>query len=408
MYIKKNIKRLIQNMLTEKDGAPLKSFIGPMDMIELPASKGFGYIMERVDLNQYLSVPQLRHKDKFPDAETICKIGINITHFFARVHISGLCYKDINEGNVYIHPKTGEIIVLDCDNISTQHTTTIKGTTCYMAPEVYGGVNPDIYTDYHSMAVLFYRILTGGYPFAGKWAQKYMLDNELSEMEAAPVVYGSRALFVFDLKDKSNTIKGLVDPQKPNLYKAQELSWELLPEELKNLFVKTFSTGLKEKDRIKRASDTEWKKAFENIQKNGIVKCRCGKTAFGSRTEKKKCLFCRKELPMLPPKPGKELTTVVFIAKRDIAPTHLRITAQRKVELSGKKIHPSLNEGWMKIQYNSKRNLLGAINNSRYTWKVIDGNSKTTCAPGERVVLKKDLKIVVLWHQLELTVSEIK
>ena len=47
--IKRNIQNLMKNPLTEDDGkTPLQSFIGPLDkdsLIELPQSKGFGYVM---------------------------------------------------------------------------------------------------------------------------------------------------------------------------------------------------------------------------------------------------------------------------------------------------------------------------------------------------------------------------
>ena len=435
--IKRNIQNLIKNPLTEDDGkTPLQSFIGPLDkdsLIELPQSKGFGYIMELVDTKSFLQVPKLWHRDRYPDALIICKACINIAHFFRRVHFKGWCYKDINEGNIYINNKTGDIRIIDCDNISVQATKTIKGTDGFMAPEVYVTSTPDTYTDYFSMAVLFYRLLVGGYPMDGKKTHKYLLANNLSVQEAASTIYGSMAVFAFDPKDHSNEIRKLVDPVNPLQYELQTKKWDRLPIEIQQTFCQTFSTGLTNANRNKRATDRDWMKTFEMLQATGLVKCKCGKLNFGDKQKKVECNFCKAKLPLLksvgtqPPKPiipvhkppvqkppvnppisTAELTTVTFKARRDIAPTHLDIVAKRKQQLQGKAIYAGLNEGWMRIEYSKSKNMLSAVNLSNYTWTISDGGNKKACAPGGRVVLKKGLVITVLKRQLQLTVAEIK
>lgn len=420
--IKRNIQNLMKNPLTEDDGkTPLQSFIGPLDkdsLIELPQSKGFGYVMELVDTKSFLPVPNLWHRDAYPDALIICKACINIAHLFRRVHFKGWCYKDINEGNIYINNKTGEIRIIDCDNISVQSTKTIKGTDGYMAPEVYVTSTPDTYTDYFSMAVLFYRLLVGGYPMDGKKTRQYLLNNNLSVQEAASTIYGSMAVFAFDPKDHSNEIRKLVDPLNPLLYEIQTKRWNRLPSEIQQTFCQTFSTGLTNANRNKRATDRDWMKTFEVLQTTGLVKCKCGKLNFGDKQKKVECNFCKAKLPLLksvgtqppvnPPISTTELTTVTFKARRDIAPTHLDIVAKRKQQLQGKAIYAGLNEGWMRIEYSKSKNMLSAVNLSNYTWTISDGGNKKACAPGGRVVLKKGLVITVLKRQLQLTVAEIK
>ena len=431
--IKRNIQNLMKNPLTEDDGkTPLKSFVGPLDrdsLIELPQSKGFGYIMKLVDTKSFLPVPKLWHSDRYPDAVIICKACINIAYFFRRVHFKGWCYKDINEGNIYINNKTGDIRIIDCDNISVQSTKTIKGTDGYMAPEVYVTSTPDTYTDYFSMAVLFYRLLVGGFPMDGKKTRQYLLNNNLSVQEAASTIFGSMAVFAFDPKDYSNEIRKLVDPLKPLLYEIQIKRWNRLPSEIQQTFCQTFSTGLTNANRNKRATDRDWMKTFEVLQATGLVKCKCGKLNFGDKQKKVECNFCKAKLPLLksigtqptkpintvqkppvknPPISTSELTTVTFKARRDIAPTHLDIVAKRKQQLQGKAIYAGLNEGWMRIEYSKSKNMLSAVNLSNYTWTISDGGNKKVCAPGGRVVLKKGLVITVLKRQLQFTVAEIK
>ena len=433
--IKKNIQNLMRNPLTEDDGiTPLHSFIGPLDkdsLIELPASKGFGYIMELVDTKAFLPVPSLWHKDKYPDADILCRACISIAHLFKRVHFRGWCYKDINEGNIYINNRTGDIRIIDCDNISAQSSKTIKGTDGFMAPEVYVTSTPDTLTDYFSMAALFYRLYVGGFPMDGKKTRNYLINNNLSVQEAASTIYGTMALFAFDPKDNSNEIRTLTDPLNPELYAIQTKRWNRLPIEIQKCFIQTFSTGLTNSNRHKRTTDSDWIKTFSNLKSNGLIRCHCKKMNFGDAQKTVECIFCKTKLPKLKPaakashqtmpmpKPTpkpiqkytnpyqvvtKELTTVVFKAKRDIAPTHLIIEAKRKQTLQGQAIYPGINEGWMRIEYSKSRNMLSAVNMSKYTWIV----SGSPCAPGERVVLKKDLVITVLRRKLQLTVIEIK
>lgn len=411
--IKRNIQNLIRNPLTEDDGiTPLKSFVGPMDkdsLIELPESNGFGYIMELVDTKKFLPVPRLWHRDAYPDAEILCKVCINISYFFRRVHFKGWCYKDINEGNIYINNKNGEVRIIDCDNISVQSTKTIRGTDGFMAPEVYVTSTPDIYTDYFSMAVLFYRLFIGGFPMDGKKTRQYLLSNNLSVSEAASTIYGSMAVFAFDPQDHSNEIRQLKDPLNPAIYEIQTKRWDRLPLEIQDCFIQTFSTGLANENRNKRATDRDWMKMFKELEKNRLVKCRCGKVGFGDKQEEKECFFCKAKLDLIKPTvKGNELTTAVLKVRRDISPTRLEIIVKRKQQLQGKAVYPALNEGWMRIEYSKSRNMLSAVNLSTFVWTVSDQGIKKECVPGGRVILKKGIVITILKRQLQLTVTEVK
>ena len=421
--IKRNIQTLMGKPLTENDGVtPLRSFVGPMDkdsLILLPKSGGFGYIMEMVETKLFLPVPKLRHLDTYPDADVLCRAGINIARLFRKIHFRGWCYKDINEGNIYINNKTGDIRIIDCDNISVQSTKTIKGTDGFMAPEVYVTNTPDALTDYFSMAVLFYRLMIGGFPLDGKKTLNYLLRNNLSVQEAASTIYGKMALFAFDPHDNSNGIRHLVDPKNPELYAYQTRSWDRLPLDIQEGFIKTFCTGLKNGDRHKRATDKDWKDIFERL-KSRLVRCRCGRVNFGDEHKKCECIFCNATLPRLTPQthasppphplptPSQELTTVVFRARKDIEPTSLKIIAKRRNQLVGSAIYPGLNEGWMEIRYNPRLNKLAGFNKSSYTWIVSENGVSTTCAPGEKVVFNIGQVITVLRRQLQLKVTEIK
>lgn len=421
--IKNNIKQLMIKPLMEEDGkTPLKSFIGPMDkdsLIELSASGGFGYIMEMVDTKVFMPIPKLWHSSTHPDDKALCKACWNLAYLFRRIHLgNGWCYKDINEGNIYIDSRTGNVRIIDCDNISKPSVKCIIGTDGYMAPEVYITHMPDTYTDYFSLAVLFYRLMVGGYPLDGKKTTEYLLNNELSIQEAASTIYGSMALFAFDPNNRANTIRGLIDKQKPEMYKCQCIFWDNLPEEIRQRFIQTFSTGLLNDNRARRTSDKEWMNTFEILESKGLLKCKCGKYVFGNKNKTRTCPYCGKKLPKLPNSSSnptitqpntKTLSTVVFHAKMDVAPFSLEIIAQRNVKIPSKKIYSKLPfDGWMKIQYSKSKNLLSAVNNSGLTWIVKKDGISSDCPPSSRVVLEVGMTIIIFKRQFQMKVAEIK
>ena len=479
--IHSNLKELIKNPIRGTDGTVLKSFVGPMEMVEFPKSKSFGYIMRLVDLSEYLAFRQIFHKETYPDAWILCEIGKNIAGLFRTLHLGrGWCYKDINEENIFIHPKTGDVILIDCDNISVPEKRTIFGTTRYLAPEIYQTSTPDTHSDKYSMAVAFYRLLVMGFPLDGKRTLKYLNDNDLDVENASPKIYGEMALFAFDPVDKSNWIKGLSDTRS----RIQVRMWEALPERIRQRFIQTFSSALSYDKRTQRTTDFDWFTTFDEVQKNEIVTCQCGKRNFAGNTQ---CLYCDRKLPPLRKKktepgaggtgtgrpgtggngsvgtgtggngaggtgtgrqgtggngtvgtgtarqgangpgtrpdgntgtkaPGttaggstKELTHVVFEVLRDVKPEHLRVTAQRKITIAGRDLHPELDaDDLMKLQYGSVSHQLSALNLSRLCWKMGEGASQTTVHPGERVILRKDTLITILDGKLSLRVHDVR
>lgn len=408
--IKDNIQTLIRNPITDDAGKALTDFVGPMDadsLIELPASHGFGYIMEKVDRHHFLSVPEMWQKpDSYPDARAVCKACRALASMFRRLHLQGWCYKDISENNIYINPTTGEVRIIDCDNIAVSESRTVLGTKGFVAPEVYETQTPDRYSDYFAIASLYYRIFTGGYPLYGRKVEQYLQAHDMREQDGAPTVYGPQmALFVFDPRDRSNSLKGMRDPQNPNKYKQQVYYWQHLPEPIRKALVQTFSTGLKPDNRYKRTTDRQWEQVYEAVDREAVVRCpHCGKYCFGSKEKTGICMFCHADLPLL-----HDLQEVVFRAKRDTSPRPARITARRHSYIPGARLHPRLTkDGWMTVMYSAKLSMLGARNNCTFAWTVIcpDGSRKS-CQPGKVVPLQVGMTIVIFPRQLQLTVVSI-
>ncbi|XZN90462.1 MAG: ATP-binding protein [Microcoleus sp.] len=103
------------------------------------------------------------------------KIAIKITEILGQIHSSNIIHKDINPSNIVFNPETGILKIIDF-GISTQLTRenptlknphVLEGTLAYMSPEQTGRMNRslDYRTDFYSLGVTFYELLTRKLPF---------------------------------------------------------------------------------------------------------------------------------------------------------------------------------------------------------------------------------------------------
>jgi len=91
------------------------------------------------------------------------------------VHALNLVHKDIKSHNIVLNRKAGRLQIIDFGNASqlakqnsyTPLNSSIEGTLAYVSPEQTGRMNRsvDYRTDYYSLGVTFYQILTGEVPF---------------------------------------------------------------------------------------------------------------------------------------------------------------------------------------------------------------------------------------------------
>ncbi|HEY9613479.1 ATP-binding protein, partial [Allocoleopsis sp.] len=102
-------------------------------------------------------------------------IAIKITEGLGNIHTANIIHKDINSANIVFNPETGIVKIIDF-GISTQLTrenptlknpNVVEGTLAYMSPEQTGRMNRslDYRTDFYSLGVTFYELLTGQLPF---------------------------------------------------------------------------------------------------------------------------------------------------------------------------------------------------------------------------------------------------
>ncbi|MEH2182259.1 AAA family ATPase [Nostoc sp.] len=107
---------------------------------------------------------------------TFLQLAIDLTDILGRIHAAHVIHKDINPGNIVLNPDTGVVKIIDF-GIATRFTRTnptfksphvLESTLAYLSPEQTGRMNRliDYRTDFYSLGVTFYELLTGQLPFS--------------------------------------------------------------------------------------------------------------------------------------------------------------------------------------------------------------------------------------------------
>lgn len=105
-------------------------------------------------------------------------LAIKIVNIMGQIHSRHVIHKDINPANIILNPQTGEVKIIDFE-ISTvlsrekptfRNPNVLEGTLAYISPEQTGRMNRaiDYRTDFYSLGVTFYHLLTGRLPFVSQ------------------------------------------------------------------------------------------------------------------------------------------------------------------------------------------------------------------------------------------------
>ncbi|MEG4943548.1 AAA family ATPase [Microcoleus sp. F4-D5] len=105
----------------------------------------------------------------------ILTIAIQITDILDGLYQNRVIHKDIKPANVLIHPATKQVKLIDFSIASLlpretqeiQNPNVLEGTLAYISPEQTGRMNRgiDYRTDFYSLGVTLYELLTGKLPF---------------------------------------------------------------------------------------------------------------------------------------------------------------------------------------------------------------------------------------------------
>jgi len=125
-----------------------------------------GESLRKLDFMSKISITQL------------LELFIKISESLGQLHSANIIHKDINPANIVLNPETDQIKLIDL-GISTQLTkenptlknpNVLEGTLPYISPEQTGRMNRslDYRTDFYSLGVSFYELLTQQLPFQTK------------------------------------------------------------------------------------------------------------------------------------------------------------------------------------------------------------------------------------------------
>ena len=279
-------KNLEQNIAS---GAPSAQFLWPL-FITKQQYGSFGYLMD-LRPKQYVDFSQiLNAKVKFNLTSTV-NAALHITNSFGELHQKGYSYQDINDGNFFIDPSSGKVLICDNDNVAPdQANLGIAGKPRYMAPEVVTGKKmPECYTDRFSLSVVLFMLLCRAHPLEGVKAIAHVCLTESAEKK----LYGSEPVFIFDPADVSNRpVRGVHN----NPIKL----WPMYPNFVQESFIKAFTKGIKEPHT--RITEKEWQKIFIKLREE-LFTCFCGHddliTNFDALPDSKiKCRSCKAEFLM--------------------------------------------------------------------------------------------------------------
>src|SRR5919202_1555758 len=120
------------------------------------------------------SLGKLKQRHPFSLAELL-PLFIEVVDILARVHQQHVMHKDINPSNIVLNPATGQLKLIDFglstvlsrENPTLRNPNQLEGTLAYISPEQTGRMNRgmDYRTDFYSLGVTFYELLTGQLPF---------------------------------------------------------------------------------------------------------------------------------------------------------------------------------------------------------------------------------------------------
>ncbi|WP_293197877.1 MULTISPECIES: hybrid sensor histidine kinase/response regulator [unclassified Microcoleus] len=104
------------------------------------------------------------------------EIAVQLAQSLGEIHKNQIIHKDIKPHNIIIHPETYQVKITDFsissrlvrENASPSYPNLLEGTLAYISPEQTGRMNRaiDYRSDFYSLGVTFYEMLTGELPFS--------------------------------------------------------------------------------------------------------------------------------------------------------------------------------------------------------------------------------------------------
>ncbi len=266
-------------------GSPSDAFLWP-EYLTRKEKGSYGYIMKLRPQGYYEFGQYLLARRQFGSFEAMLNAAMKICEGFYKLHLSGLSYQDLNDGNFFIEPQTGDVLICDNDNVMPDgRKSGIMGKARYMAPEVVGGKAPDKYSDRFSLAVILFMLFFGNHPFEGSRVLACPCMTETFEKK----FYGSEILFIYDDNKENRPVRGVHN----NVLRR----WPAMPKQLQDAFKEQFSKEILSAP-DKRMIEKKWKGVIQSLR-DTLVRCpKCGNETFVSDSAAPVCMNCGKLLDL--------------------------------------------------------------------------------------------------------------
>ncbi|MDR1874157.1 MAG: hypothetical protein LBQ90_03960 [Synergistaceae bacterium] len=270
------------------------AFLWPLDITKKMDDGSYGYVMKLAPANYAELKKILRGRVPFASLSAIINTARNMAKSFALLHGRGYSYQDMNAGNFFIDPQSGDVLICDNDNVAPYGTNCgIGGAPGYMAPEVVTRVkSPDIHTDRFSMAVVLFRAVFIDHPLRGRRVSD---PNLTPEERDDSNLCGRNPIFIFDPADGSNR------PIPGTHVNALKL-WPLYPKFVRDAFLEAFSRDVMTGARMEhRKTEEEWIDLFLQLRDITVPCEACGAETFIDPDEpQNRCVECGRAISKLP------------------------------------------------------------------------------------------------------------
>lgn len=252
-------------------GAPSSSFLWPLFLTEKDDQDCFGYLMELRNSDYKELSDFLLAKSQFVNVVALIEAAVKICIGFRKLHNAGYSYQDLNDGNFFINPHNGDVLICDNDNVAPAGKNMgVLGKCRYMAPEIVRGEKlPDAQSDRFSLAVILFLLLFNNHPLEGELVAQCPCMTEKNERK----FYGTHPVFIYDQKDESNRpVAGI----HLNVTKL----WNQYPNYVQKMFEEQFSQETMSNPN-QRITEKEWlEKVLFRMRHELIVCPKCGSEIF--------------------------------------------------------------------------------------------------------------------------------
>ncbi|MFO7600054.1 MAG: AAA family ATPase, partial [Candidatus Desulfacyla sp.] len=114
----------------------------------------------------------------YDDPGVFLPLAVAVTEHLAAIHGAGVIHKDINPSHILHDPTSGQLKITgfaistlkSIETVASENPHCLEGDLAYISPEQTGRMNQglDCRTDFYSLGVVFYELLTGKLPFDRK------------------------------------------------------------------------------------------------------------------------------------------------------------------------------------------------------------------------------------------------